>query len=121
MLACKKDEVTISNPPQEFVVRIDSLAIQKPVISNDTLKGQLWGTLGPTTCYSFSRFQRISGDSFSVRIKVFGLNSQASACGHAIQKLNRAIYRVYPIYRGAFRFEVEQPDGSTIRDTITVI
>lgn len=119
--SCKKDEVTVSNAPQEFVVRIDSLAIQKPALSSDTLRGQLWGTLGPTSCYSFSRFQKIAGDSFSVRIKVIGVNSQSNSCAQVVQKLNRAIYRVYPVYRGVFRFEVEQPDGSTLRDTITVL
>jgi hypothetical protein len=121
LFSCKKDEVTVSNPPEEFVVRIDSLAIQKPALSSDTLRGQLWGTLGPTTCYSFSRFQRVSGDSFSVRIKVFGLYTKASTCGQAVQRLNRAVYRVYPVYRGIFQFEVEQPDGSTLRDTISVL
>jgi hypothetical protein len=121
ILSCKKDEVTVSNPPVEFAVRIDSLAIQKPVISNDTLRGQMWGTLGPTTCYGFSRFQRISGDSFSVRIKVFGLNTQSGSCGQTVQKLNRAIYRVHPVYRGKFLFVIEQPDGTTRRDSADVL
>jgi hypothetical protein len=120
-LSCKKDEITVNDPPQEFLVRIDSLRIQKPVISSDTLRGRLWGTLGPNTCYSFSRFQKVSSDSFSVRIKVFGLHSPSSSCGQAIQKLNGAIYRVYPVYRGTFQFFVEQPDGSSLRDTIVVI
>lgn len=119
--ACKKDDVAVNNPPQEFVMRIDSLAIQKPVISGDTLKGRVWGTLGSNTCYSFSRFQKLSADSFSVRIKVFAIHSPSSFCGPGIQKLNGAVYRVYPVYRGRFQFVIEQPDGTTLRDSADVI
>ncbi len=121
VVSCKKDETTVSNPPQEFVVKIDSLKIQKPALSNDTLRARMWGKLGPNTCYSFGRFQTVARDSYSVRIKVYGLYLPSSSCTPTPQALTGAIYRHYPVYPGTFRMFVEQPDGTTIRDTAIVL
>lgn len=118
--SCKKDEVTVSNPPQEFAIRIDTLKIQKPVFAPDTLRAKLWGIIGNSSCYQFARYQEVSHDSFQVTIKVFGTYTPSGSCAPTNVVLNAAIYRVYPVYQGLFRFFVQQPNGTTIRDSIIV-
>jgi hypothetical protein len=118
--SCKNDETPVSNAPQEFVMKIDSVKLEKNISRNDTLRARLWGKIGNTSCYSFARYEA-TRDSFQATIKAFGKVVSSSSCAAANVELRGAIYRVYPIYPGKFTFYVQQPDGSTLRDTTLVL
>ncbi len=120
VLSCKKDNVTVSNPPQDFQVKIDSLKLSKNTIWNDTLRARLWGTIGSSTCYQFARYET-TRDSFSATVKVIGTFTDGSSCATAVVELRSAIYRVYPLYPGKFTLKIQQPGGTTIQDTTTIL
>ena len=69
--SCKKDDSTVSNPPQEFQVKVDSVKLTKNVIWNDTLRSRVWAKIGSNTCYQFARYET-TRDSFRATIKVIG-------------------------------------------------
>ena len=121
ILSCSKnDSVPVYNPPQEFVVRMDSVKLGKNP-HPDTLRAQLWGRIGNSTCYQFSRYQT-TRDSFQVRVKVFGTYTESSSCTPATIELRGAVYRIEPpFYPGTFTVIVLQPDGSTLRDSVGII
>lgn len=119
--SCKKDDdITVSDPPREFQVRMDSVKLSKNVSRTDTLRALLWGTIGNTTCYQFARYES-TRDSFEVRLKVFGRYTPSSACSPAVIQLRQAIFRIYPVYPGKFTLYLLQPDGSMLRDTALVL
>lgn len=119
--SCKKeDDLAGSDPPREFQVRIDSVKLSKNVARTDTMKAFLWGTIGNTTCYQFSRYES-ERDSFEVRVKVFGRYTPSSSCSPSVVQLRQAIFRVYPVYPGKFTIYILQPDGSMLRDTSLVL
>lgn len=117
--SCKKDEATVNNAPQEFAVKIDSVKFVKNP-RPDTLRAQLWGRLGNSTCYSFSRYAT-TRDSFQVQVRTYGNYTPSNTCGTAIAELRGAIYRIPPpFYSGLFTIIIQQPDGSTLRDTTSI-
>ncbi len=119
-VSCKKDDTFVSNPPQEFQVKIDSIKLSKNVIWNDTLRARLWGKIGSSTCYQFARYET-TRDSFRATVKVIGTYTPASSCGAAIVELRSAIYRIYPVYPGKFTLTIQQPGGTTLQDTTTIL
>lgn len=118
--SCKKDEITVSNPPQEFQVKIDSVKLSKNVVWNDTLRARLWGKIGTSTCYQFARYET-TRDSFRATVKVFGNYTSSSNCIAATVELRSAIYRIYPLYPGKFTLIIQQPGGTTLQDTTTIL
>lgn len=119
--SCKKDNTIVGAVPEEFLVKADSVKLQKNPNPVDGLKAQLWGTIGASTCYSFSRYET-SRDSVQVRVKIFGYYTASNNCTPSTIRLNGALYLIpAPFYHGTFTIIVQQPDGSTLRDTTTII
>ena len=121
--SCKKEDNTaVGAAPVEIAVKADSVKFKKgpnPIV--DGLTAQLWGTIGASTCYSFARYQTVR-DSFQVRVKIFGYYTASTSCTSTPVRLNGAVYLVPPpFYIGLFTIIVQQPDGSTIRDTTTIL
>ncbi len=119
-VSCKKDDIVVSNPPQEFLVKVDSVKLTKNVIWNDTLRARVWAKIGSNTCYQFARYET-TRDSFRATVKVIGTYTAGSSCGAAIVELRSAIYRIYPVYPGKFTLVIQQPGGTTLTDTTTIL
>lgn len=118
--SCKKDDTTVVDPPQEFQVKIDSVKLSKNAVWNDTLRARLWGKIGASTCYQFARYET-TRDSFQATVKVFGALLSSGNCTPATVELRSAIYRIYPVYPGKFTMTIQQPNGTTLQDTTTVL
>ena len=102
-----------------FIVHVDSLYASSPISYNDTLKIHLYGFIGSDGCYSFSHFEA-ERDSFRLNLAVWGKHDvKAVICPLGAVPLD-TIYQVYPLYPGLFNIEIEQPDGSVLKDTVTV-
>lgn len=118
--SCKDEQIILHSGSKEFHMTIDSLKVPKLFVQGDTLKAQLWGIIGPTNCYEFSRYKAVR-DSFEIRIWVYGKKYPSSACDGDTVALQGAIYRVWPSYPGKFNFWIVQPDGSLLGATTMVL
>lgn len=102
-----------------FIVQVDSLYVPSLVSHNNTLYVYLYGFIGPDGCYSFSHFEA-QRDSFELELTAWGKHDvKAIVCPLMVVYLD-TIYQVYPLYPGLFFIEINQHDGSVLKDTVTV-
>jgi hypothetical protein len=103
---------------------VDSLYAPSSISHNDTLNIYLNGFIGPDSCYSFSHFEA-ERDSFGLNLTVWGKSYNCPAIYpmnvfvHVVVSLD-TIYSVYPLYPGLFYIEINQYDGSVLKDTVIV-
>ncbi len=114
--SCQK---SVDNPMTEFVVRVDSVVHATFAASNDTIPLRFFGTIGPDGCHSFSHFA-VERSTLQLDITVWGQRSNALACPLVMVYLDGRHYDFVPGQMGWFKFNVHQPDGSIIRDSILV-
>lgn len=101
-----------------FRVEVDSLNVPSSISQNDTLPIWLYGIVGTNGCYSFSHFEA-ERETYKLMLSVWGRWTKATACPDVMVYLHEK-YSVFPLPPGFFYIEIQQPDGSTLMDTVIV-
>jgi len=102
-----------------FITEILSFYTPSSISHNDTLEIELSCYLGPNSCYTFSHFEA-ERDSFELNLTVWGKHYNSHAICYSVVMGIDTVYRVFPLYPGLFYIEINQHDGSVLKDTVTV-
>jgi len=105
--------------PQQFIVRVDSLTHSASVSVDDTIRLQLFGTIGPDGCHSFSHFETTTTSS-ELHLTVWGERSEAQICPTVMVSLDGREYSTQASSPGWYFINIHQPDGTVLRDSIQV-
>jgi hypothetical protein len=110
ILACEKDE------SKEYVIRVDKVDAPAEVGVADTLRIDLLGVVGTSTCYSLRRVETTrSGNHLDVKAVGFHHNPAGfHACGAQMIYLEERVVAVPPHDPGVFTIVVYQPDGEPL-------
>ncbi|MCK4420680.1 hypothetical protein KAW48_02695 [candidate division WOR-3 bacterium] len=115
LTSCLKSDIEF----EYFKVRVDGLNVPSSISHEDTLNIQLYGTIGSDGCHSFSHFEA-ERDTFELKLAVWGKRDiKVGACPCIMVPLD-TVYSVFPLYPGSFYIEIQQPDGSTLNDTVNI-
>ncbi len=103
-----------------YKIKVDSLDIPITISQDDTLDIWLYGIAGCDGCHSFSHFTTNTKPS-ELKLTVWGKHSKNDfVCFLAVVKLEEK-YSVYPpLNQGTFYIIIDQPDGSTLVDSVIV-
>jgi hypothetical protein len=102
-----------------FITEIFSFHTPSSISHNDTLEIELSCYLGPNSCYTFSHFEA-ERDSFELNLTVWGKHDiRAGVCLDIVMSIE-TVYRVFPLYPGLFYIEINQYNGSVLKDTVIV-
>lgn len=104
----------------EYAIQVDSIQYPDTVTYGNPLIIKFYGTIGTSTCYSFSRF---AGNyaSNQINVQVLGkyMNNQSN-CATALQYLNGDSLAVTQYNSGNFVIHVLQPSPPDIYDTLYI-
>jgi len=115
LASCLKSDIEF----EYFKVRVDSLSVPSSISHKDTLNIQLYGTIGSDGCHSFSHFEA-ERDTFELKLTVWWKRYvKAGACPTIMIYLD-TVYSIFPLYPGSFYIEIQQPDDSTLNDTVNI-
>lgn len=104
----------------EFGIQIDSIQYPDTVVSGTPQYIKFYGTIGPSTCYSFSRFVGgVTGQKIDIAVLGKYTNNESN-CASAMQYLNGDSLGVHLTTPGKFVIHVQQPTPPDIYDTIYV-
>jgi hypothetical protein len=110
-----------SNPSYtEFAIQVDSIQHQDTIAFGKMLNIKFYGTIGPSACYSFSRF---SGGVYDKQIDIAVLGKYKNgqnACASVMQYLNGDSLDVNLITPGSYIIHVIEPTPPDIYDTLFV-
>lgn len=102
-----------------FKVKIDSLTVQDTIQVTDTLKIRLLGVIGNNGCYSFHKYETNLYNN-TMNLTIWGKLEKHDICTFEMVGLDD-IFRVFPISQGKFYININQPDGSLLRDSVYII
>jgi len=115
LASCLKSDIEF----EYFKVRVDSLSVPSSISHEDTLNIQLYGTIGSDGCHSFSHFEA-ERDTFELKLTVWGKRYvKAGSCPTIMIYLD-TVYSIFPLYPGSFYIKIQQPDDSTLNDTVNI-
>jgi len=116
--------LTGTEPQEEdehVVAEVDSITVPAQSPSSDTLSVRLLGTVGPTGCYSFDRFDvERSADRLTVTPVVAQVTSDNISCTQAIVPLDETYKAAPPFEEGPLTIVVPQPDRPDVTTTVEV-
>jgi hypothetical protein len=104
----------------EYSIQVDSIQTPDTIALDSALIVKFYGKIGPSTCYSFSRF--VGGvNNHNIDVQVLGkYQSGLSNCTDSIQYLNGKKLSVNLITSGPFIIHVYQPNPPDLYDTVYV-
>lgn len=104
----------------EFAIQVDSIQYPDTIVSGTAQYIKFYGTIGPSTCYSFSRF--VGGvTNQQIDIAVLGkYTNNESNCASAVQYMNGDSLGLHLTTTGTFVIHVQQPTPPDIYDTVYV-
>ncbi len=115
---CKLD--TTAPSFTEFGIQVDSIQYPDTIPFGKTLNIKFYGTIGPSTCYSLSRFTGgISGQQINIAVLGKFANNE-STCASAVQYMNGDSLGVNLTASGKYIIHVMQPTPPDIYDTVVV-
>lgn len=104
----------------EFQMQIDSIQSPDSIAFGKALNIKFYGKIGPSTCYSFSRFAG-GVNNRDINVAVYGkYQSGLSNCIDSTQYLNGKELSVNLITSGLFVIHVYEPTPPDIYDTVYV-
>jgi len=96
-----------------FIVKVDSLAVPDSFPHTESLRVQLFGTIGRNGAYTLDRVDAVRSER-ELNLTVWGeFDRRAKEVTQGFTRLDRS-YSIYPVTQGPFRIRVHQPDGSTL-------
>jgi hypothetical protein len=101
-----------------FHMRVDSISMPEEVMQTDTLEIMFYATL-PSCCYNFHRFEA-QGYDHQLNIKMIGKLRHNIPCCTAMKYIEE-VYRLDGLLTGYFYVNVEQPDKTSIIDSVLIL
>lgn len=110
-----------SNPNYtEFSIQVDSIQHPDTITYGNSLTIKFYGTIGPSTCYSFSRIVGgINGNTINLQVLGKYANNQ-NACESTPQYLDGDSLIMNQLTPGSFIIHVMEPAPPDIYDTVYV-
>jgi hypothetical protein len=106
--------------PEEFLIRVDSIAVPSSLAASDTLIAHFYGRIGPDGCWRLARIDKqITSASLDVTFHGEHRVRNGYDCTALAVALNYAEV-VAPPLDTPFAVTVHQPDGSLLRRFVTV-
>lgn len=103
----------------EYAINVDSIQHPDTLNYGSSLVIRFYGTIGPSTCYEFSRFVGNVSTS-QINVQVLGKYSDESNCASEMQYLDGDSLTVNQIDSGNFVIHVFQDSTADISDTVFV-
>ena len=105
---------------EQFLIRVDSIAVPKILAAGDTLTAHFYGGIGPDGCWSLARVDKET-TSASLDVTFHGEHQVRSGydCTASPVGLHHAEV-VAPPLGTPFAITVHQPDGSVLRRFVNV-
>lgn len=113
--SCKKEE----SPGEEYIIPIDSIIHSDTILTGEKLSIAYYGILGPTDCYSFSRFE-VSFSDTAIYSTAFGLFVEQEDCEDDLLYLDGEVANVYDLPEGDFSLIVNLPRNNTLESKVHV-
>jgi hypothetical protein len=104
---------------REFVIEVDSLEAVAVVDRNEPLELKFHGTIGPSLCYVFDRFDASQTPS-RVEITLWGRGTGGQVCATARSELRGRSYIKSPPHTGPVVIVVHQPEGDPLEFVVNV-
>lgn len=103
----------------EYAIQVDSIQHPDTITYGSTLTIKFYGEIGPSTCYSFSRF---AGNFLGtmLNVQVLGSYANSQSCAASMQYLNGDTLAVNQLQPGNFVIHVLEPSPPDIYDTVFV-
>lgn len=105
--------------PIQFIVKVDSISHPSFATIGDTVAIQLFGTIGPDGCHSFSRFEDTI-QPMQLDLTVWGQRTPDHVCPTVMVYLDGKEYTVVVTQQGWYSINIHQPDGSILRDSLII-
>ncbi len=103
-----------------YKIKVDSLDIPITISQDDTLDIWLYGVVGGSSCYSFSHFVTYTKPS-ELKLTVWGKYPKKDVPCLCVMVYLEEKHSVYPpLNQGTFYIIIDQPDGSTLVDSVIV-
>lgn len=117
---CKLNSPSSGPSYTEYAIQVDSIQSPDTIALGKSLNIKFYGKIGPSTCYSFSRF--VGGvNNHNINVAVYGkYQSGLSNCTDSLQYLNGKELSVNLITSGPFIIHVYQPAPPDLYDTVYV-
>lgn len=118
---CKFSNLNNPTPAYtEFAVQVDSIQYPDTLMFGKTLNVKFFGTIGPNTCYSFSRF--VGGVSQNqIDVAVYGkFTNDTANCAQVVQYLDGKTLNVNLKLPGTYIIHLVEPTHPDIYDTLYV-
>lgn len=111
---CKKDHAT------RFLVKVDSIQMPDTIQFGDTLKIELFGTIGENGCYSLDKIEPVFEDSI-ITVSVWGLNSGSDVCPDVMVYLDGTTIAFTGLQKETYQIIFLQPDDGKLEQQVVVI
>lgn len=103
----------------EFAINVDSIQHPDTINYGKSLVIKFYGTIGPSTCYSFSHFAG-NVSTHQVNVQVLGKYIDQSNCASETQYLNGDSLTLNQVDSGNFVIHVYRDTTADISDTVFV-
>ncbi len=104
---------------EDFIIKIDSLSRPGYAAIGDSVTIRLYGYIGPDGCYSFSHFEGYL-QPLRLDLTVWGHHAESSVCTQVMIYMDGQEYKFPITEMGWFFINIHQPDGSVLKDSITI-
>ena len=107
----------------EYIVDVDSVQCPATATVNEPVTINLYGTIGTSGCYSFSRFETRK-QSMQLDLTVWGIFNRTGPpypyCPTVMVYLGGMPFTFQPPERGNFTIVIHNHDGTVLRDSLQV-
>ncbi|NQU81877.1 MAG: hypothetical protein HQ543_10195 [Bacteroidetes bacterium] len=103
-----------------FLIEVDSIDLADTITTTDTLFISFYGTVGNTSCYSFSHFYPET-DEDTIDVEVWGKLAPGDNCDSVLVYLEGEQLNIINFVEGTYFVHVKQPDGSLLIDSLAVV
>ena len=103
-----------------FLIEVDSIDLADTITTTDTLFISFYGTVGNTSCYSFSHFYP-EANVDTIDVEVWGKLAPGENCDSGLVYLEGEQLNIIYFDEGTYFVNVKQPDGSLLIDSLAVV
>lgn len=103
-----------------FLIMVDSIKKADTITTNDTLSIKFYGTVGNDGCHQFYQFNT-QNEINTINIEVWGVLYPGDNCTTQMIYLEGEELNIYNFDEGDYAIKINQPDGSMLTDSLTVI
>ena len=102
-----------------FIVKVDSISHPQTVALYDTIKINMFGTIGTDGCSSFLGYDETK-QPLRLDLTIRGERKSSDACPAVMVYLDGKEYKTIANQVGWYSINIHQPDNSVLKDSINV-